>query len=181
MGERGPCQSHLGTFWKEKARTTPSPLSNKKGGPKAAPLVISQQARDRAQQQGPRGQCGRNCVENVWPPVCKVLSRSAANQSASTYPASEVSSRPRSRDARAPILINFSASCAAWTARIQVFEYFTPRRSLGQIAGRWPSLQIRSGKSTGSDLGSQVRSGGRWLSARHEQRPFYSSLKFEPP
>ena len=57
----------------------PSPLSNKRGGSKAALLVIWQQARGRAQQQRPRGQCGRNWVENVWPPVCKVLPRSAAS------------------------------------------------------------------------------------------------------
>ena len=32
---RGPCQSQLGTSWKEKPRTTPFPLTNKKGGAKA--------------------------------------------------------------------------------------------------------------------------------------------------
>jgi hypothetical protein len=54
----------------------------------------------------------------VWAaPSAGVLSRSAADQSASTYLASEVSSRPRWRY-RAPVLINSSASRAVFDTRL---------------------------------------------------------------
>ena len=64
-----------------------------------------------------------NSVETYGPPRLQgVLSRSAADQSATTYPASEVSPG-QDGDTRAPVLINSSASCA-------VFNIGLPERRL---------------------------------------------------